>query len=383
MESISNTYTSIYTAENVGEETLGHANLKQILAALLSEYRIMVHSANTAGESTPQGAFHSTILAGLTRLGYLKIMQETAELANYITDPKFGASTIGSELGYMARRSKEDFDIRFDLTFNEQNLKLDECRLSVIIKAHRLFLAELCKKVCRSYNPSDIDPSKAVYRKFAGESEQIRNGKTVKVPKFTEHSSIDFVNYVTLLKQVYSRMYAYSDTLSEFIEIFTAAAAASKQVATRLSEERQKHRTKTIGEQRGSSKLEKKVHPKQSKQVAVNNTAVKPAPPPATNVWSERKAEAELAKQLIGEQTEAIEEVVQEEVVQEEVVQEEVTEEVGTTTTTAEDTEGDFVEVSRKKTPREPREPREPRTLKTPAKGKGASRAQALATVSA
>lgn len=303
MDSISNTFSNFYTAENLGDVQLGQANLKEILAALLTEYRIMEHSAKTVGTSTPQGAFHSTILEGLKRLGYPKILQETADLVTYLTNPKFGSSTIGANLSYMAKRSKEDFDIRFDLSFAELNQTLDECKLLLIIKAHRLFLAELCKKICRSYNPTDIDSSKAVYRKFSGDVEQIRNGKTVKIPTFTEHSSVEFMGYTTSLKQVYTRVYAYSDTLGEFVKVFVDAASASKQLAAKLAEEK---RPKTIAEQRGSPKAEKKTttttpatKTPHTKKVVPVNTSVKTAPPPAANAWSQRQAEFELVNDLV------------------------------------------------------------------------------------
>lgn len=355
MDSISNTFSNFYTAENIGEVQLGHANLKEILSALLTEYRIMEHSAKTVGTSTPQGAFHSTILEGLKRLGYPKILQETAELVTYLTNPKFGSSTIGATLSYMAKRSKEDFDIRFDLSFGELNQTLDECKLSLIIKAHRLFLAELCKKITRSYNPDDIDSGRAVYRKFAGESEQIRNGKTVKVPTFTEHSSADFSDYASYLKQVYTRVYAYSDTLSEFVKIFADAAAASKQLAAKLAEDK---RPKTIAEQRGSPKAEKRTPPVK-KVVAVNNLNVKPGPSPAVNAWAQRQAEFELAKELVADaEPEVVKEAAKVEAVEEAAKVE---------------AEDEFIEVSRKKT-------KQTKQTKKPV-AKGASRAKALASI--
>lgn len=367
MDSISNTFSNFYTAENIGEVQLGQANLKEILAALLTEYRIMEHSVKTVGTSTPQGAFHSTILEGLKRLGYPKILQETAELVTYLTNPKFGSSTIGATLGYMAKRSKEDFDIRFDLSFGELNQTLDECKLSLIIKAHRLFLAELCKKITRSYNPADIDSGKAVYRKFAGEAEQIRNGKTVKVPTFTEHSSADFSDYASFLKQVYTRVYAFSDTLSEFVKIFVDAAAASKQLAAKLAEEK---RPKTIAEQRGSPKAEKKTTTTTTKAqptkkvTPVNNTNVKAGPPPAVNAWAQRQAEFELAKDLVAvEEPEVVAEVAEEPEVVGEAEKEEP--------------EGEFVEVSRKKVTVTTKAA--PKAKKPVAKG--ASRAKALAAI--
>jgi hypothetical protein len=238
MDSISNIFSNFYTTENIGDVQLGRANLKEILAALLTEFRIIEHSVKTTGTSTPQGVFHSTILAGLNKLGYSKVLLETAELVNYITNPKFGSATIGASIGYMVKRTKEEFDIRFDLSFAEQNTTLDECKMTTMIKTHRLFLAELCKKITRSYNPDDIEPGRAVFRKFAGQVEQIRKGKTVKVANFTEHSSVEFVDYVTLLKQVYTRVYAFSDTLSEFTSIFASAAAASKALVTKLASEK-------------------------------------------------------------------------------------------------------------------------------------------------
>ena len=363
MDSISNTFSNFYTAENIGEVQLGQANLKEILSALLTEYRIMEHSAKTVGTSTPQGVFHSTILEGLKHLGFPKILQETAELVKYLTNPKFGSSTIGANLSYMAKRSKEDFDIRFDLSFNELNQTLDECKLSLIIKAHRLFLAELCKKITRSYNPDDIDAGKAFYRKFAGESEQIRNGKTVKVPTFTEHSSADFSDYASYLKQVYTHVYAYSDTLSEFVKIFMDAATASKQLAMKLADEK---RPKTIAEQRGSPKMEKKVVPAPVKKpVAINNTTVKTAPAPSVNAWAKRQAEFELVKDLVSDAVEA--EAVED--VEAEAVEEAESEVVEV------NPETEFVEVSRKKavvkTAHKPKKPQ----------AKGPSRAKALAAI--
>jgi len=362
MDSISNTFSNFYTAENIGEVQLGRANLKEILAALLTEFRIMEHSAKTVGTSTPQGAFHSTILEGLKRLGYPKILQETAVLVTYITDPKFGSSTIGASLGYMAKRSKEDFDIRFDLSFNELNQTLDECKMSLIIKAHRLFLAELCKKLTRAYNPDDLDSGKAVYRKFSGEAEQIRNGKTVKVPTFTEHSSADFSDYVSYLKQVYTRVYAYSDTLGEFVKVFVDAAAASKQLATKLADEK---RPKTLAEQRGSPKTEKKAAPQQKKKVvAVNNTDVKQVAPPAVNAWAQRQAEFELVADLVADTPAP-------------VPTPEVVEETQDDSEVVEESEPEFVEISRKKatvTTTKTSKAKKPVT-------KGASRAKALAAI--
>lgn len=370
MDSISNTFSNLYTAENIGEVQLGRANLKEILSALLTEYRIMEHSAKTVGTSTPQGAFHSTILEGLNRLGYPKILQDTAELVTYLTNPKFGSSTIGATLGYMAKRSKEDFDIRFDLSFAELNQNLDECKMSLIIKAHRLFLAELCKKICRSYNPTDIDPDKAVYRKFSGEAEQIRNGKTVKVPTYIERSSEDFSDYASYIKQVYTRVYAYSDTLREFGEIFAAAVTASKDVTSKLVEEK---RPKTLAEQRGSPKAEKKIvatktHPVK-KVTPVNNTNVKPRPPPAVNAWAQRQAEFELAKDLVAP------EPVAEPVALEAIV--EVAE--ANTDAIEEGEESEFVEVSRKKANVTTKTTKSAHAKKP--QPKGASRAKALVAI--
>lgn len=357
MDSISNIFSTYYTSNNVGGVQLRDANLKEILAALLTEYRIMLHSVKTAGSRTPQGAFHGVILDGLNALGYPRVLTETAELVNYIDDRKFGANTIGATIGYMAKRSKEDFDIRFDLSFAEQELTLDECKLSLLIKAHRLFLAELCKKIARSYNPADIEPGKAFYRKFAGEAEQVRGGKSVKVPTFTEHSSAEFCDYATLLKQVYTRVYAYSDTLSEFIKIFADAALASKQTAAKLAEE--KHPRKTLAEERGSPKMEKKPEPKkQSKPKSFNDTSVKPASPPKENAWAKRQSEFELAAALVG-----AEPVVEEAVAEDEAV-------VDEPVVAHED---EFVEVSRKK--KAPAKPQK-------AQAKNASRAKMLATIS-
>jgi len=301
MENISNIFTTYYTTENIGEVQLGNANLKEILAALLTEFRIMEHSVKTAGTSTPQGAFHSTIVAGLKNLGYPKILEMTAELVNYITYPKFGGATIGATLGFMAKRTKETFDFRFDLSFAELNHTLDECKMSLIIKAHRLFLAELCKKIARTYNPADIVAGKAFYRKFAGEATQLRNGKTVTVPTFTEHSSADFADYATLLKEIYTSVYAYSDSLSEFTKIFVDAVTASKEMAAKLAMDR---RPKTLAEQRGSPKIEKKTTPLPPQKKVVPKTVNAPtvnAPTvnaPTVNAWAQRNAEFELAKDL-------------------------------------------------------------------------------------
>lgn len=298
MDSISNTFTTFYATENIGEVQIGQANLQEILAAIFTEVSIMKHSVKTVGTSTPQGAFHSIILEGLNVLGYSKILEETVELVNYIDNPKFGSSMIGDNLRHMVKRSKEDFDIRFDLSFAEFDQTLDECKLSLMIKAHRLFLAELCKKISRSYVPTDIDPSKAVYRKFAGEATQIRNGKQVTVPKYTEHSSVEFVDYATLLKSIYTRVYAYSDTLSEFTKIFVTAAAASKKLATKMTESRH---AKTIAEQRGSPKMgqpQNAMKPK-PKPKPFNDASVKVGPIPLVNSWSQRQSEFELAKDLV------------------------------------------------------------------------------------
>ena len=361
METISKTFTTHYTANNIGDVQLGQANLLEITAALFTELRIMDHSVKTVGTSTPQGVFHNTIMEGLDNLGYTKILKETAELVDYIANPKFGGTTIGATLGYMAKRTKETFDFRFDLSFTELNQTLDECKMSVIIKAHRLFLAELCKKITRSYNPADIDSGKAVYRKFAGEAEQIRNGKTVMVPTFTEHSSVDFADYATLLKHVYTRMYAYSDTLGEFSKIFGAAATASKELATKLAANK---RPTTLAEQRGSPKMEKKPAPqKKSTPKEHNDTTVKAGPAPTVNAWAQRQAEFELAKDLVGS--------------------EEVSDSEPETTLEPEpekiepEPEVEFVKVSRKKDAA-----KTTKTTKTTTKNpKASSRAKVLATI--
>jgi hypothetical protein len=374
MDSISNTFSNFYTTENIGNVQLGNANLNEILSALLTEYRIMEHSVKTVGTSTPQGAFHNVILEGLQRIGYIKILKETAELVNYISHPKFGMSTIGATLGYMAKRTKENFDIRFDLSFTELNQTLDNCKLTLVIKAHRLFLAELCKKITRTYNPDDIDSSKAIYRKFSGEAEQIRNGKTVTIPTFTEHSSADFSDYASYLKQIYTKVYAYSDTMSEFIKIFVDAVATSKQVSSKLTEER---RPKTIAEQRGSPKVEKKERTEQKTQkthrekkvVPINNTNVKTAPPPTVNAWSKRQAEFELITDLVAEQEPVDAEI--------EVVAE-VNDKADVESESESEAEPEFIEVSRKKTTTKATE-KKPYEKKSHVKG--ISRTKVLATI--
>ena len=354
MDSISTIFTKYYTAEKVGELRLGDANLKHLLATIYTEIRIMDHSVKS-GSDTPQVAFHRAIMNGLEKLGYFKILQGTAELTNYITNPKFGGSTVGAPLGSMIKRTKETFDIRFDVSYAEQEMTLDECKFFLLVKAHRLFLAELSKKASRSYNPADIEPGKAVYRKYAGDAQQVRNGKTVMVPIFTEHSSVDFVDYVTLLKDIYTPMYAYSDNLSEFTKIFGEAAAASKELSTKMAQNKQ--RSKTLAEQRGSPKIEKKTPPQ--KKVVVNDTTVKAAPPPVVNAWSQRKADFEAALSLLGMEG-----------IQEEESDTEVP--AAEPEPVAEPVE-EFVSVSRKKTEKKPE--------KKPM-AKGASRGKQLANLS-
>lgn len=299
MDSISNTYTSFYIADNVGSVQLKDATLRDLVATLYTELHIMENSSETYGLSTPQGVFHSTILEGLKRLGYLKIIEETADLVDYyFSNQKFGSNTVGASLGYMAKRSKDTFDIRFDLSFSELDKTMDECKLSLVIKAHRLFLAELCKKITRSYDPNHIDSGNAIYRTYVGKKEQQRNGKTFMVSSFDEHTSIDFIEYAALLKQVYMSMYAYSESLGEFAKIFVDAATASKQLSASFAKDRQ---TKTFAEQRKSPRPEKvQVSLKPVRKTSYNDTSVKTSPVPETNAWAQRQAEFDLVVDLVG-----------------------------------------------------------------------------------
>lgn len=270
--------SEFYTQEKCGTIMLKGVRYGELLAAILHELTTLYKGTQTKSD-TPSKVFGQHVLEAFTRLGLDKLCVKCDALQEFESD-EFGFS-LRSQFGKLTHRKKGEFDPSYDIHFKEIELPLEETRLFTLIKALRLYVAELFIRMVGSYDPADFDSSRVTYN--VGTSKR---------------SSQSFIAYAEQLNQIHFDFCKYSETLSEFSETFKKAAELSKALSEKQKVERESKRRVEKAEakaEKADTKTKLKVVAKTAQAPRVFKKTdggkiveVAPGPP---SIWKKREAD--------------------------------------------------------------------------------------------
>lgn len=204
-----------YYAANSTEKTLREAQYLDIFGSIIVEFALMTKTLEES-KKNPQTVFIENTIQGLSELNFPKIVKMCYALYNKHSESDYG-KCFDSDLGWLSRRRKGEFNIAFDIHHNELSNTIEETKFFMQIKALRLYVAELFKKYVGSYEPQDFIPNKVTYR--IGDSRR---------------TSDDFVNFCYELMHIHIEFCKYSERLTEFSELFKTSGALAKKYREEL-----------------------------------------------------------------------------------------------------------------------------------------------------
>lgn len=283
-----------YTQEKCGTLMLKATQYSELLSAVLAELNVLYAGTQNKSE-TPSKVFGNHVLAEFTRLAFDTLCVKCDALQEFESE-EFGF-ILRSQLGKLTHRKKGEFDGSYDIHFTEMDQSLEETRLFTLIKALRLYTAELFKRLVGSYDPADFDSAHVTY--------SVGGAK---------RSSEAFIAYAQQLYEIHFSFCKYSEKLTEFSDIFKTAAGLSKALSEKLKTERESKRhvktdakttdktdAKTTGKKQvqkakpaaaASADVPPPLPPKTTRVYTKSETGkivVVPAPP--ASVWAKRSAE--------------------------------------------------------------------------------------------
>ena len=271
--------TEFYTKEECGTLKLGASQFRELLATVCTELAILYKSSLSSNE-TPSKVFAEHVLSELTIFEFDKLCVKCDTLQQY-DEAEFGYF-LKSELGKLCHRKKGEFDPTFDIHFSDMEASLDDTKLFTLIKALRLYLSELFRRIAGTYDPTDFKPENATYSH-----------------KGSKRATPEFISYAMDLHSLHLDFCKFSDNLSEFGKIFKNASVLSKTLSEKLkTQKEERRRAKTTSKDvkvvvtttaTATQAKPKTVH--FSKQNDARNNEVKVVP----NVWAKRK-EQQVAK---------------------------------------------------------------------------------------
>jgi hypothetical protein len=193
-----------YASHECGKIQLRNASFVDIYSALATA--LSIFQEDTLSEKQTSAKTYATYV--LPRLEQVHLHVILIEISKIITKHygKEYSKYLDAELGWIAKKPKEEFNIAYDIHFNQQLEVLDDSKPLTLIKSLRLFTGELFKRFTTSYNPSDYNPERVFYK---------ING--------AQRTSSEFIEYTQDIMNLHILFCKYTERLSEFFDIFKEA----------------------------------------------------------------------------------------------------------------------------------------------------------------
>lgn len=213
IQAISQDGAHYYINRGINAWTFTGGDCFAVLSAISTELLSLLKNARTRGASK---LFAVHVLNRLDELGFFDIFEHSQSLLNF-ANKDFGFFTVCKPLGQLNKFSAEKhFDIKFNIHYDELNRVFDEIQFFTLIKALRLMLSQLYFFNFHTYTwSSKHNPASATFKN--------RDGKFIATPTY--------VDYVTILHELYGLFVEYEDNLHEFMQVFSEAAKLSKAYA--------------------------------------------------------------------------------------------------------------------------------------------------------
>jgi hypothetical protein len=219
-----------YYADDLGEKTLRLSQFIDLCTVLGAEMSIQCDTL-ASEKHTPQKVYAQSVITGLSELNFDTIFDKCCTLYEHHNGVEY-SKLFNCDLGWLSRRHKGEFDIAFDIPHKNLDEKLDECRPYTLIKALRLYVSDLYKKITGSYNPAAYDPRKVTYR--VGDSRR---------------TSDEFIRFCNELTNIHKHFCVYSEKLDEFFALFKKSGDLAKACKAELDAQRDAQRTAQRTEQ--------------------------------------------------------------------------------------------------------------------------------------
>ena len=279
--------------EKMTDTPIGEAYLEEIVYSLCHN---ICNLSTTDKTVPPQAEYNRIVLAGLVSADIPSIIQHLIRLSNY-SDEHFAESSILATLRGFKRPSKEEFNDNRALYVHDKVLDtpIGEVRDTDVIRAARLYIRNMMLRFFRTVDPdekSENPRTKKMEPRCVPESCTFRRGdRNITTQEFSQ-----FLDDLLATQRLFLK---YSDELDEFSFYKDAALTAKKMrddFFTKRAAEKQTTRdtVRSPNPRRAQNtmkhvKTEKPVSTKPSAPVQTTTRVFTPAPPPAKNVWAERK----------------------------------------------------------------------------------------------
>lgn len=259
----------------VSELWISNCSLKDVALAILSKIEMLKQSTNIRDKELYNG-YMSVKVEFMTKkkttvynISIFTLAKEIMGLCNVYSEHDFVDATIGTNWRWTIDRAvKEErgFD-PFGFAKNELDVKLKDAKMTLLVKALRMYLIESVRRLFpKQMSPSDWKSSEAVY-KFGG----------------IERSSSHFVQFVESLFRLYDQVVKLSSDLTEIKLVVNRAITLGKAELAQKKEHYQKQRnleanynqsigiidvSSGVGKRKDVKKVETKEEPKkESKKV--------------------------------------------------------------------------------------------------------------------
>jgi hypothetical protein len=275
-----------YTTHNCASIFLGSAYFSDILAAVKTDIYILsedVKRADKTFKGQRQFTYAKTILDGLVELGIPELL-EICETVNSFKGKDF-ARALDLQLGKLSKRTKETFDIRYDIHINDlKTSALEDMKIVPLFKALRLALADLFGTIAQTYNVSEFDIESATY--------DVKGVAT---------TSAEFKRYMNALTDAYGFFCNnINPTLDEFRDIVSAAIDASKKRIEAMNIEYEQRNNKRETSRHRSDEKKQEAHEAKlrawEEERAQKQAALGPTPQQRIRDATARLKEIETAK---------------------------------------------------------------------------------------
>ena len=193
-----------YASKECGKIQMRNASFVDIFSTIATAISIFQEDS-LLEKQTSAKTFATFVLPKLAHIKFDELLTEISKIIKKHHDKEY-SKYLDAELGWICKKPKEEFNIVYDIHFKNQLEILDESRPFTLIKALRLFTAELFKRFTGSYNPSDYNGERVYYK--------VNN---------SQRSSLEFIEYTKDILNLHILFCKYSERLSEFFDIFKEA----------------------------------------------------------------------------------------------------------------------------------------------------------------
>lgn len=218
-------YLQLYEQDRLSELQLGYSSLYSVALAFLAEVDIQRKASNIYSQEFLKG--FSALRFGKSNVNFINLLEHFVAVCDSMWDKEFAHQTFRGQI--RVDRKADEYNPAFDLhrTY-EAHKTLGEVNIFLLVKALRLFVIELCRRVFgQKSDPAKWTSSKATY--------SLRS---------TKCSCANFIDFVNALLGLYNCVMQFSNELREVRTVLENCVTAQR--ASRVADSKSRTVTNAV-----------------------------------------------------------------------------------------------------------------------------------------